>query len=400
MPIFVYKAVDEQGKALRGRITAAHELDLESKLREIGLDLVKSQQLREGFTIALGGVSTKDKIMLCVHLEQLDKAGVPILDSLADVRDTTDSPGLKNILGDIYESVRSGLLLSEALAKYPKTFDTVFVGLVASGEKTGNLYEAFSNLAHHLKWQAETRRKVVKAITYPIFTLAIMSISVGILMMKVVPQLRSFLESQGRELPGYTKALLATSDFVSENWVICILIFPVLYVITKTLRRTNAAFAYGWDAMMLKIPFIGGVIKKIDMSRFSHFFGVLYSSGIDILESLKVGQNVVKNKVLSDAISMVRKIVSDGNSLTGALRNTEQFPSLVVRMFKVGEDSGNMKQALENVNFFYEREVNDSVDTMVAAIKPALTIVLAMILVWIAAAMFGPLYNMIGEMQS
>ncbi len=399
MPVFVYKAIDDQGKTLRGKITAAHELDLEAKLRELGLDLIKGQQLREGFTIALGGVTVKDKIMLCVHLEQLDKAGVPILESLADVRDTTESAGLRNILGDVYESVRSGLLLSEALAKYPKTFDTVFVGLVASGEKTGNLYEAFANLAHHLKWQAETKRKVVRAITYPVFTLVVMSISVGILMVKVVPQLRTFLESQGRELPGYTKALLASSDFVADNWLI-LAIAPILfYALTKMLRRLNPTFAYYWDAMMLKIPFIGGVLKKIDMSRFSHFFGVLYSSGIDILESLKVGQNVVKNRVLSDSISMVRKIVSDGNSLTGALRNTEQFPSLVVRMFKVGEDSGNMKQALENVNFFYEREVNDSVDTMVGAIKPALTIVLAFILVWIAASMFGPLYNMIGEME-
>ena len=399
MPVFVYKAIDDQGKTLRGKITAAHELDLESKLKEIGLDLIKGRQLSEGLTLGFNGVSTKDKIMFCVHLEQLDKAGVPILESLADVRDTTESTALRNMLGDVYESVRSGLLLSEALAKYPKTFDTVFVGLVASGEKTGNLYEAFANLAHHLKWQAETRRKVVRAVTYPIFTLVIMSISVGILMVKVVPQLRSFLESQGRELPGYTKALLGTSDFVSNHWLLLMILPVIFFAITKLLRRFNATFSYYWDAMMLKIPFIGGVMKKIDMSRFSHFFGVLYSSGIDILESLKVGQNVVKNRVLSDSVSMVRKIVSEGNSLTGALRTTEQFPSLVVRMFKVGEDSGNMKQALENVNFFYEREVNDSVDSMVAAIKPAMTIVLAFILVWIAASMFGPLYNMIGEME-
>lgn len=399
MPIYTYKAVDEQGKSLRGRITAAHELDLEAKLKEIGLDLISASQLREGFSIALGGVKDKDKIMLCVHLEQLDRAGVPILESLADVRDTTDSPGLKNMLGDVYESVRSGLMLSEALSKYPKTFDSVFVGLVASGEKTGNLYEAFANLAFHIKWAAETRRKVVKAITYPIFTLVIMSISVGILMVKVVPQLRTFLESQGRELPGYTLALLATSDFVANNWLLCI-IFPIAFVIgVKALKRASYGFAYWCDSVMLKVPFIGSVVKKIDMGRFTHFFGVLYNSGIDILESLRVGQSVVKNRVLSEAISMVRKIVSDGNSLTGALRSTEQFPSLVVRMFKVGEDSGNMKQALENVNFFYDREVNDSVDTMVATIKPAMTIVLAFILVWIAASMFGPLYSMIGEME-
>jgi len=302
------------------------------------------------------------------------------------------------MLGDIYEAVRNGALLSEALAKYPRTFDSVFVGLVASGEKTGNLHEAFANLGHHIKWTAETRRKVVKAITYPIFTLFIMSISIGVLLVKVVPQLRSFLESQGRELPGYTKALIGTSDFLANNWLFVFSAPIIFYVVTKFLRKTFPGFAYGWDSMMLKLPFIGPAIRKIDMSRFTHFFGVLYASGIDILESLKVGQNVVKNRVLSEAISMVRRIVSEGNSLTWALRNTEQFPSLVVRMFKVGEDSGNMKNALENVNFFFDKEVNDTVDALVASIKPILTIILAMILIWIAAAMFGPLYSMIGEM--
>jgi type IV pilus assembly protein PilC len=399
MPIYAYKALDERNKTVRGQITAGNEIEVEARLKEIGLDLVTARQLKEGFKLNVGGVKNKDKIMLCIHLEQLDRAGVPILESLADVRDTTESAALKNMLSEIYEAVRGGKMLSEAMAMFPRTFDSVFTGLVAAGEKTGNLHESFYNLAQHIKWNDDNRRKVIRAITYPIFTLFIMCISIGILMVKVVPQLKSFLESQGQEMPAHTKALIATSDFVANQWIWIIVVPVVIGIIIKTLNRVSYPFSYAWDSMMLGLPILGPAIRKINMSRFTHFFGVLYTSGIDILESIKTGQQVVKNKVISSALELVRKIVSEGNSLTGALRATEQFPSLVVRMFKVGEDSGNMKQALENINFFYEREVNDTVDGLIATIKPLLTIVLACILVWIAAAMFGPLYSMIGQMN-
>ena len=147
------------------------------------------------------------------------------------------------------------------------------------------------------------------------------------------------------------------------------------------------------------MPIIGNPMKKIDLARFVHFLSILYTSGIDILDCLKVGQQVVKNKVLLDSIQTVRRIVGEGNSLTGALRMTNNFPNLVIRMFKVGEDSGNMKEALEHINFFFEREVNDSVDTIVGTIKPALTILLGILLTCIIVAMFGPLYESFSKMK-
>ena len=167
MAIYAYRAMNELGKTVRGKITAANDMDLEARLKAIGLDLLAGRELRESKTLNLFGVKLKDKIMFCVHMEQLDKAGVPILEGLADVRDSTDSTKLKDIIGDVYDSVRSGNLLSEALAKHPKTFDSVFVGLIAAGEKTGNLNESFANLAYHLKWTSEIRRKVRKAMMMP-----------------------------------------------------------------------------------------------------------------------------------------------------------------------------------------------------------------------------------------
>lgn len=398
MPIFNYKSIDQEGKSVKGQMTAANEIDLEQKLKEFSLDMVGFREVKSS-SLSFGKVKIKDKIMLCIHLQQLDKAGVPIFDSLADVRDSTDSPKLKSIMGDVFESVKSGLMLSEALAKHPKVFDTVFTGLIAAGEQTGNLHASFEKLGNHMKWNADMRRKVKKAVTYPTATLFMIIGVIAFMMMGVVPQIQTFLEAQGQEMPGHTKALIATADFFGAFWYLVLLV-PIGFIATvKILRKTVYPFAFFWDGLMLKMPLIGAPVRKIDLARFTHFFGTLYTSGIDILDCLKISQKVVRNKVLLDSIVNVRKIVNEGSTLTAALRASNQFPNLVIRMFKVGEESGNMKDALENVNFFYDREVNDAVDSIIGFIKPAMTVFLGLILAWIAIAMFGPLYDTIQQMD-
>ena len=399
MSIYAYRAMNESGKSVKGKITAANDMDLESRLKAIGLDLLAGREVRESKTFNFFGVKLKDKIMFCVHMEQLDRAGVPILEALADVRDSTDSEKMKSVLGDVFESIKSGCLLSEALAKQSKTFDSVFTGLVAAGEKTGKLDESFANLAHHLKWTSEIRRKVRKAMMMPIFTLLVMMASIAVLMIVLVPQLTEFMLNNGFALPWHTRALIATSNFFADYWYAIFSTPFLIYCLVKILKRSFYGFAFNWDKVMLKLPIIGSPLRKIDMARFTHFFSILYTSGIDILECLKVGQQVVKNKVLLDSVVTVRRIVGEGNSLTGALRMSNQFPNLVIRMFKVGEDSGNMKEALEHVNFFLDREVNDAVDNIVGSIKPALTIVAGLLLSWIIVAMFGPLYDSFSKIK-
>ncbi len=397
MATYNYKAMDITGKVLRGRMTAANPIDLEERLKGIGLDLISERELKGQVVGFFGKISNKDKIMFCIHLQQLDKAGVPILDALADVRDSSESPKLKDKVADIYEEVKGGSLLSEALAKHPSDFDSIFVGLVAAGEKTGNLHESFGNLADHLKWGGEIRRKVRKAMIYPIFTIVILFGAIGVLMVKVVPQLEQFLQAQGHEMPGHTKALIATSNFFVDYWfIVFITPFAIVFVI-KVLKRKSKKFLYLWDTFVLKFPLLGPTRRKIDLAKFTRFFSILYNSGIDILDCLRVGQQVVRSTVIIESIQTVRRIVSEGNSLTVALRVTGQFPSLVVRMFKVGEDSGNMKDALDNVNFFYDKEVNDAVDGIVGSIKPLLTIIAGGLLSWLALAVFGPVYDTISK---
>jgi type IV pilus assembly protein PilC len=172
-----------------------------------------------------------------------------------------------------------------------------------------------------------------------------------------------------------------------------------LVMLLFTLYKISEPFAYRFDRMMLKMPVFGKVINKINMARFTHFFAVMFNSGIDILESLVAGRKVVGNRVLKEAIDLVHSSVMDGNRITDSIKMSSQFPNLVVRMFKIGEDSGNLGDALDNINYFYKREVNDAVDGMIAMIQPAMTVILGAIIFWVIAAVFGPLYGSFSKMK-
>lgn len=399
MARFSYTAVNKAGRQVRGDMNADNDMDLEARLKQMDLDLVSSRQLRERRMLRFGSVRVRDLIVLCLHLEQLDRAGVPLLDSLADMRDTADTPRMKDLLIGIFESVKNGKMLSVALAEHPKVFGTVFVGLVAAGEKTGKLADSFGHLGRHLKWTSELKRKVKKAIRYPIAVLFFITLAITILMTMVVPKLISFILNQGFSIPWHTKALIAVSHAFEHYWYLIFGIPAGIIILFIIIYRKFPNVAYKADTVFLKLPVMGPVIRKIDMARFTHFFAIMFNSGVDILEALGGAQKVVRNRVLKESVDEVRQAVTNGSSITKALKQSGQFPNLVVRMFKVGEDSGNMKDALENVNFFYDREVNDSVEAMVGMIQPALTVVLGLILFWVIAAMFGPLYESFTKMK-
>lgn len=399
MASYTYVAINEAGRRVRGAIHADNEQDMEERLRQLGLDLLEAKEARTKKQSNRGKVSTKDLIVLCMHLEQLERAGVPLMDALSDSREACDSPKLRNVMNGVYEAVKNGSVLSSALAAYPKVFNDVFVGLVAAGEKTGNLSEAFLHLGHHLKWSAEIRNKIKKATRYPIVLLVVISLVVTVMMLFVVPKLVDFIMAQGFNLPIHTRALIAVSWAFQNYWYLILGVPVGLIVLQMIIYRASDRWAYKTDAFMLKVPLIGPVMRKIDLARFTHFFAVMFNSGIDVLESLDAAREVVNNRVLKESVELVRVNVSEGNSLTSSLRLSNQFPNLVVRMFKVGEDSGNMKEALENVNFFYHREVNDSVEAMVGAIQPILTVVMGAIIFWVIAAVFGPLYESFSKMK-
>ncbi len=398
MPTYNYRAVNDAGRPMKGEIVADNSVDLETRLKELGLDLIDWKESTQKKAGRFSKIKNKDMIILCLHLGQLNRAGVPLLEAIADVRDSTESPKMRDIMASVYESVKGGETFSAALGKHPDTFDEVFIGLIKAGEKTGDLTEVYEHLAEHFKWTHELKRKIRKATGYPLFLLVVMTAVISILMIAVVPKLIDFIIAQGFDIPIHTRALIAFSNAMVNYWYIIFGIPLALLITGFTLYKTSEPFAYKVDAITLKIPAIGSTVRKINMARFTHFFAVMFKSGIDILDSLQGSSNVVNNRVLKESIGMVRRSVSEGTSITDSLRMSNQFPTLVVRMFKVGENSGNMNEALENVNFFYNREVNDAVDSMVGMIQPALTIVMGVLIFWVVSAVFGPLYESFSKM--
>jgi len=332
-------------------------------------------------------------------MEELDRAGVPILDSIIDLRDTTEKAKVRDILTDLVEYIKGGDQLSAALAKRKDAFDSLFCSLIAVGEETGNIGDSFGHLSKHIKWQTDFKRKIKKAISYPIFLIVVMLFVVTFMMLMVVPKLLTFLENQGLALPFYTRALIATSHFFVDYWwlVFGVVIFgPILFVI---FYKRSENFKRSMDRVFLKLPFMGQLILKINLARFCKFFSLTFTSGIGVLESLAIARRVVSNLVLRDAVDEIIYDISNGSSMSEAISAKKSFPSLVVRMFRVGEESANMDRALSNVNFFFEREIDDTIESMVAMIQPVLLVVMGGILTWIIAAVFGPIYGSFSKMK-
>ena len=379
-------------------MVAENEIDLETRLKEVGLDLITyREQTRKASKNAR--IKIKDMIILCLHLEQLSRAGVPIHEAIADVRDSTESTKMRDIMTDVLEKVKTGSSFSAALANYPRVFNEIFVGLVAAGEKNGNLTESFVNMANHMKWTGDLRRKVKKAVTYPVVLLVVMSAVIAILMVAVVPKLLKFITEQGFKIPIHTKALIYVSEAFQSHWYLILGIPVAVFMLTTIFYRTSEGFAYKIDGLILKLPVLGQTVRKIDLARFTHFFSVMFKSGINIPEALIAGRNVVKNRIIKESVDVVHRSIVEGNNLTASLRISNQFPTLVIRMFKVGEDSGNMGDAMSNIKFFYDREVNDSVDALVGMIQPILTLVMGLLIFWVIAAVFGPLYQSFSQMK-
>jgi len=387
---YKYKAINEEGKYVRGRISAKSPGELEVILKNSQNYLV-SYHIDKGSAFD-GKLTTKELIAMFSHLEQLDKSGISIVDAIIDVKDSADSVRIRNLMQEIYEALKNGSMLSDAFAKHPTVFQPVFIGLIGTGEKTGNLNTAFKSIVDHLKWTAEMKRKTTKAIRYPLFSLGVMLTVVGIMTTFVVPKVTEFLLSQQIALPGVTLALIAFSDFASNNGFEIIISIPIIVVIYKVLNRLPN-ISTKIDELKLHIPVFGPIINKIDSSRFCHFFSITFKSGLGVLECLDSAKDVVGNRAIRESINIAKQQISDGQSLSKSIAATGHFPRLVVRMFDVGEVSGNMEESLDNIRFFYDQEINDSIDKMVGMIQPALTLIMGGMMAWITIAVFGPIYS-------
>jgi type IV pilus assembly protein PilC len=398
MANFKYKAINQSGKYISGKIAADNPSELMSLLKSSSLELVSYREERNHSALFSAGLKSAELVTIFIHLEQLDKAGVSIIDSIQDLKDTADSSKVKNLMQEIYESIKNGNLFSESLAKRPDIFKPTYIGLIAMGEKTGNLSNSFSNIIEDIKWNIEIRRKTRKAVVGPLFGIILMFLVLGVMTTVVVPKVTGFLSAQNIGLPFLTVALINFSNFVQEYWLLIISVPPIIWTILTILGRFPNIQAK-IDYMKLKVPIFGSIITKIESAKFCQFFSMTFKSGLGVLECLDSSSITLKNKAIKNAIYFVRQQVSDGQSLSGSISATKFFPNLVVRMFKVGEESGNMESSLKNIKYFYDKEINDSIERIVALIQPTITIIMGGMIAWIAVAVFGPIYSTFSNLQ-
>ena len=400
MALYAYKAMNSNGRTVTGRLEAINPIDLEMRLKRMELDFINGDAVKQGGLMNRAKITRQELINFCFHLEQLARAGVPLIESLADLRDTVDNPRFREIMASMVESIEGGKTLSQALAEHPQTFDEVMVSLIRAGEETGALPQVLNNLLESLKWQDELAAHTKKLIMYPAFLGTVVVAITMFMMIYLVPKMAGFIRNMGQELPTQTKILIATSEFFVNYWYVVIGLPLVLAAVTAFLVSTNKAARYRFDDAKLRLPYIGDILRKIILSRFASVFAMMYTSGITILDSIKATEDVVGNLVIKEGLEKVGGLIAEGQNVTAAFQNTGMFPPLVLRMLRVGESTGALDTALANVSYFYNRDVRESIEKVQSMIEPVMTVTIGLLLGWIMMAVLGPIYDIITKMKT
>ena len=400
MPLYTYKAVDQDGRAVLGRIDALNLVDLEMRLRRMELDLIKGDPVTNRALFTSSGVPRREIIHFCFHLEQLARAGVPILEGLSDLRDSLEHPRFREVVASLIESVEGGQTLSQAMEGQSTVFNKVFISLIRAGEATGNLPVVLNSLSESLKWEDELASQTKKIVMYPAFVGSIVLAATFFLMIYMVPQLKQFVKNMGQVLPMQTQILFFVSDTLVAYWFI-VLLLPILCVAgLLILLHSNPQARVRFDGLKLKFPLVGDIMRKIILSRFANTFALLYASGIPILDSIRTTQDVVGNLVVRQGLERVEQLIGEGQNVTAAFHSIGFFPPLVIRMLRVGESTGRLDDALMNVSYFYNRDVKESVEKVQQLIEPMLTVLLGSLLGWIMLSVLGPVYDVISKIKT
>jgi len=295
--------------------------------------------------------------------------------------------------------MEGGRVLSQCMANNTEVFDNVFTSLVRAGEQTGQLPEVFKNLADNLRWLDELISQTRRLLILPLLTLVVVLAVLVALMIVLVPQIAQLFKSMGLALPTQTKVLIAISGFMTQYWYVVFGLPVVVAMVLVTVVRSNSRAAYMWDYMKLRLPLVGATLQKIILSRFANVFALMYRSGITVLDAIKTCEGVVNNRVISDSLVRAGQQISAGESLTETFRNLGVFPPLVIRMLRVGENTGALDSALMNITYFYNRDVKESVDKAQKMLGPAMTLILGGMLAFVVWAVLGPVYDILGKIK-
>ncbi len=415
MPTFSYKALDKGGKEIKGSIEATGEEAVVERLRSMGYFVTQVNRSKQGvgqvdiFDIplirSLGKIITRGKVSLrhvsafSRQLATLIGAGLPLLRSLQILQEQVEDKNLKEALDGITASVEGGSSLSEAMAKYPKIFNRLYVNMVKAGEIGGALEQVLDRLALFQEKSQAVRSKVKGAMWYPAVVISIAMTVVAVILIWVVPNFETMFEGFGAELPGPTRILINISDALVTNWYLIPVFIVGMIILYKVVSSTNTG-RYFLDKAFLKLPIFGSIIQKSAVARFSRTFGTLLDTGVPILQTLIIVKDTSGNEVVSRAMIDIHASIRDGDTVSEPMKQFSIFPPLVVHMIAVGEETGALDKMLIKVADAYEREVDDAVDGLAKLIEPLLIVGLGGVIGAIVVCLYLPIFsisNAIGQ---
>ena len=411
MPVFAFEAIKDDGQKVKSEVTAGSKDEAIRKIQDQGLrpTRIKAQKeesksrsvpgvekapAKKKGGLFLGGVSSKDIVTFTTQLSTLQDAGLPIVRSLKILEEQQKPGRFKDQLEEVSSEVEQGSTLSEAMAKYPKSFDKLYISMVKAGEAGGVLDVILRRLAGFMEKSQKLRKQVKGALIYPAAVITVAILILVVIMLFVVPAFEKMFADIGQALPAPTQLLLNTSQAIQTYWYLIPLIPIFLMFIMKMIARTEAGERW-LDAFKLRMPVFGNIIKKSSVARFCRTLGTLIASGVPILEALRIVKDAVGNVIISNAIEDVHGSIREGDTIADPLRASGIFDELLVNMIDVGEETGELDKMLMKIADNYEADVDVAVEGMSSLLEPLLIVGMGLVVGFIVISLFLPLVSII-----
>ncbi len=390
---YVWQGVDRRGNKTKGEITGTTQANAKALLRKQGI-VANSVKKKSEPLFAKRGKKIKpaDVAVFTRQLATMVKAGVPLIQSFDIVAEGVDNPSMRNLINEVKADVAGGSSLAGSLNKHPQYFDELFCNLVESGEQSGALETMLDRVATYKEKTEALKSKIKKALNYPIAVVAVALVVTGILLVKVVPQFAETFSGFGSELPAFTLFVLKISEFTQEWWWVILLGIAATVWMFGQAKRRSAAFSAGVDRFMLKAPIVGDIVEQSVYARFSRTLATTFAAGVPLVDALDSVAGAAGNSVYANTIREVKEDVTSGTQLNVAIRSTGMFPSMLMQMVAIGEESGALDEMLDKVATHYEDEVDNSVDGLTSLLEPLIMSVLGILVGGLMIAMYLPIF--------
>lgn len=395
MPTFSWEGKDKKGNKVKGESVAANPMLVKADLRRQGITPGKIRKKSELFSSARKkAIRPGDIAVFSRQLATMISSGVPIVQAFDIIGKGHDNPSMQELVLTIKNDVEQGNTLAESLAKHPRYFDELFVNLIGAGEQSGALESLLDKIATYKEKTESIKKKIKKAMFYPTAVLVVAFVVTAILLIYVVPQFAQVFRGFGAELPAFTRFVLMLSDLFIEYWYMIFggIIAGVFAFVEA--RRRSPKFSHLVDRVLLRIPVFGSILNKAAVARFARTLSTMFAAGVPLVDSLVSVAGAAGNIVYNNAIMEMRDKVSTGQQLQLAMKQTNLFPSMVVQMVAIGEESGSIDTMLNKVADFYEEEVDAAVDGLSSLLEPLIMVVLGVLVGGLVIAMYLPIFQL------